>query len=331
MIGSLESCCGDPYRNLAVEERLLDLCEDGPILYLWQNERTVVIGRNQEARRECRVELLRAEGGHLARRLSGGGAVYHDLGNLNFSFLARRGDYDVSRQLAVVCRALESFGLRPEISGRNDLVLDGRKFSGSAFYQRGERFCHHGTIMVDVDGAAMTRYLAAPGSKMAAKGVASVQSRVASLRELLPGITVETVKAALLAAFEQGYREKCAPLELSALKGEKLTALENRFRDPDWIFGRERSLPVEHARRFAWGEVSARLCTAGERIADVLVYSDAMEPEWVSALQSRLTGAEYSRRGLLAALESCPAPEPVKRDLAEWINQWEVAGDGTEI
>lgn len=238
MIAWTESPGCDPYRNLAIEEQLLDQCGEGPVLYLWQNERTVVIGRNQEARRECRAELLEAEGGRLARRLSGGGAVYHDLRNLNFSFLARRADYDVPKQLKVVCRAVESFGLRAVFSGRNDLEIDGRKFSGSAFFERGDKCCHHGTVMIDVDRAALDRYLTVPESKLAGKGITSVQSRVTNLRELLPDVTVEKVKAALLAAFEQVYGEKARQLDLSVLDGDRLAAGEARFRDREWIYGR---------------------------------------------------------------------------------------------
>ena len=220
----------------------MDLCDDGPILYLWQNQRTVVIGRNQDPARECRAALLEAEGGHLARRLSGGGAVYHDLGNLNFSFLARREDYDVPKQLGVICRAIESLGLPAVPSGRNDLEIEGRKFSGNAFYERDGRCCHHGTVMVDVDRAALARYLTVPEKKLASKGVTSVQARVVDLRELRPDVTVEKVKAALLAAFENIYGEKCRKIDISMLDGDALKAGESRFRDRAWIYGKRHGI-----------------------------------------------------------------------------------------
>ena len=238
MISWIEGPGYDPYRNLAIEEQLLDLCDSGPILYLWQNERTVVIGRNQDPRRECRAALLETEGGHLARRLSGGGAVYHDLGNLNFSFLARREDYDVPKQLGVICRAMESLGLSAVPSGRNDLEIEGRKFSGNAFYERNGRRCHHGTIMVDVDREALDRYLTVPEKKLASKGIASVQARVVDLRELCSDVTVGKVKAALLAAFENIYGEKCRKIDISMLDAEALKAGEDRFRDRAWIYGK---------------------------------------------------------------------------------------------
>ena len=147
----IESDQVNPYKNLAVEEYLLLHCEDKEcILYLWQNQNTVVIGRNQNAWKECKVTKLEEENGHLARRLSGGGAVYHDLGNLNFTFLVNKDEYSLEKQLQVIINAMGRLGLKAEKSGRNDILIDGKKFSGNAFYEQEKTLLSSRAIMVDV-------------------------------------------------------------------------------------------------------------------------------------------------------------------------------------
>ena len=203
----IESRSTDPYTNLAIEACLMGSARSGePVLYLWQNERTVVIGRNQCASAECDVERLEREGGHLARRRSGGGAVYHDLGNLCFTFVTTPEEYDQAAQTGVILDAVRALGIDAERTGRNDLVVgDGRKFSGHAYQHTGVASCHHGTIMVAVDVDALGRYLTVSPEKLRAKGVRSVRSRVTNLRALDPGITVEDLKDALRSAFATAW------------------------------------------------------------------------------------------------------------------------------
>ncbi len=196
------------WHNLAVEELLFDaLGSRARVFYLWQNRHTVVIGRHQNAWKECRVKLLEEEGGCLARRSSGGGAVYHDLGNLNFSFILPREEYDVRRQLEVVRRAVAEFGIDTRFTGRNDLVIagSGAKFSGNAFRFSGGAGLHHGTVMVRVAMDLLSRYLAPDEGKLRAKGIDSVRSRVCNLAEINPAIEIPALREALARAFVAEY------------------------------------------------------------------------------------------------------------------------------
>ena len=199
----------DPYHNLALEETLMTRFEasegelaaqDSLILYLWQNERTVVIGRHQVPDRECRLDRLREDGGHLARRRTGGGAVYHDLGNLNYSFLCRSGLLPEGTLMGVVRDAVRSLGLRAEISGRNDLESEGFKFSGQAWLEKNGVSLQHGTLMIAVDRSAMAAYLTPPPEKLARHAVDSVRSRTVNLRELSPTLTVRQCAVSLIGA-----------------------------------------------------------------------------------------------------------------------------------
>ena len=242
----------DPFFNLAVEEYLLQNTDEGCCtLYLWQNQNTVVIGRNQNAFKECRTTLLEDEGGKLARRLSGGGAVFHDLGNLNFTFLVPTADYDLDKQLKVIELACEKLGVKVERSGRNDILADGRKFSGNAFYKNGPRAYHHGTLMVDVDREKMGRYLNPSKAKLSSKGVDSVRSRVVNLKELAPDTTIEMLSQELAEAFGQVYGlpyEEIGLLEkdkkaIAAVR--KIRQLEMALRQGDTLHLRvRRKVPV---------------------------------------------------------------------------------------
>lgn len=302
-----ESGSFDPFLNLAMEQHLLETVGGGCcLLYLWQNQNTVVIGRNQNPWAECRSSLLEAEGGHLARRLSGGGAVFHDLGNLNFTFLVPSSDYDLEKQQRVLLEACRAFGIPAELSGRNDLTADGRKFSGNAFYHNGARSYHHGTLLVDVDGEKLARYLTPTKAKLETKGVASVRSRVVNLIELCPALTIDSLKKALIDAFERVYGLKSVPRILTDADRQRVTELRETYSSWAWRYGQRLPFTCRAQGRFPWGGVEIQLDVDQGTIRRAAVYSDDMDFAFPPALKTALTGCRFDRDALAARLEAVP-------------------------
>ncbi len=300
--------CTDPYRNLAVEQYLLETAPaDSCTLYLWQNRRTVVIGRNQNAWKECRTMQLEADGGFLARRLSGGGAVFHDLGNLNFTFLVNKEDYDLPRQLGVIVEACRLLGIPAECSGRNDVLSGGRKFSGNAFYEHQGKSYHHGTLLVDVNMENMSRYLSPSKAKLAAKGVESVRSRVVNLRELKPDLTVSEMAGRMEDAFQRVYGLAACRLEEGDLDQSRINALGTRNGSWEWLYGRALQCTLDCAARFDWGEVSLQLSVEEGSVREAKVYTDAMDWSFAPEAEQALTGCRFQIEEMQRALRTvCP-------------------------
>ena len=293
----------DPHYNLAVEEYLLESVEPGQcVLYLWQNRNTVVIGRNQNPWKECRTTLLEQEGGHLTRRLSGGGAVFHDFGNLNFTFLMCLEDYSVPRQMEVIRSAVASLGIPAEVSGRNDILAQGRKFSGNAFYKNGRQAYHHGTLLVAADMEKLGRYLHPSRAKLMAKGVESVRSRVVNLQELNPAVTVDSLKKALQEAFSYVYGLPVEALPSAWLDEAAIGQLTQRNRSWQWNYGQKLPFTFECEDRFSWGEVQAQLQIEHGIIQNAKLYSDCLEEDMIPQWEKRLTGCRFEWQSLGAAL-----------------------------
>ena len=313
----------DPYLNLAVEEVLMEQVEPGEcVLYLWQNENTVVIGRNQNAWKECRTSLLEREGGHLARRLSGGGAVFHDLGNLNFTFLMHEEDYDLDRQLRVVEEACRSLGLRVERSGRNDVLAEGRKFSGNAFYHSRGKAYHHGTLLIHTDGEKLSRYLSPSKAKLQAKGVDSVRARVVNLAELVPGLTCQRMGEEMTAAFGRVYGLEPVTIAPDELDWDYVDSLRVRNASRDWLYGPRLPLSFECEERFAWGGVQLQLEVESGKVVQAKVYSDAMDWQLAPALERALAGGEFSVAQLCQRIERSEVPHA--GDLCRMLVQQEL-------
>jgi lipoate-protein ligase A len=289
----------NPYQNLALEEHLtMNAAEGEVLLYLWQNAHTIVIGRNQNPWRECDVEAIKRDGVYLARRLSGGGAVYHDMGNLNFTFIARDELFDVERQTDVILLACRLMGINAIKTGRNDLTVDEKKFSGHAYFSSMGYNYHHGTIMMDVNAEDLSKYLNVPDSKLKSKGVASVRSRVTNLKEHIgddrlasasTAVQIEAMKNMLVVAAEKVYGAEA----MEIAKPETPKGFIDKYTSEEWRLGTKIPFEKDIIHRFDWGEVEVQLAMKGEYIKEAKIYSDALETEVFAAVEKLLIGCKY--------------------------------------
>lgn len=265
-------------------------------MFLWKNQQTVVYGYNQNPFTECNVELLLSEGGFAARRRTGGGAVYHDLGNLNFSFVANKQHYDVAKQMGVIQKALEIFGLKTEVSGRNDILFDGRKFSGNAFGIYKDRRLHHGTILIKTDGERLTKYLKVNPAKLQKHGVKSVASRIINLSEVAD-ITSDSIIPYLSKAFEEVYEAKAEVIEFNSLLTDKVLKTRDLFASEDYLFGKWRNFHAKKSAQFAWGLVEIDMHINEEKgiIESVSIASDGLEPDLIDETEQLLIGASIKK------------------------------------
>ncbi len=315
----------DPHRNLAREEYLTDhAAEESCTLYLWQNRNTVVIGRNQNAWQECRTGALEEDGGTLARRLTGGGAVYHDLGNLNFSFCLRTQDYDLHRQQSVIVEACRLLGIPVEISGRNDLLTLGRKFSGNSFRSHDGCSLHNGTLLVDTDTQALEKYLTPSRAKLAGKGVASVRSRVINLVEQRPGLTIEQLADAMLIAFERVYGLNAHMMYEGEFDAAELERRYQRFHSYDWVYGRSVPFAFSCNRRFDWGELTIQLAVENGLCSDSAVWTDAMDADFAAPLAAALRSCRFSGSALCERVRTLAICAPYADDICALLRAQDI-------
>lgn len=319
------SHCVDPYFNIATENLLLETVAPGCcILYLWQNQNTVVIGRNQNAWAECRTSLLEEEGGKLARRLSGGGAVFHDVGNLNFTFLVRDEDYDVDRQLSVIQAACAFVGLQAEKSGRNDLLVDGQKFSGNAFYHSQGHAYHHGTLLIDANMEKLSRYLTPSKAKLEAKGVASVRSRVTNLKALVPELTCEMMAEHMQRAFAQVYGYTPEQITLNEMDIQTIEAYAAKLGSWQWLYGPRLPFSFSCEDRFPWGSISLELQVESGHIQNAQVYTDSMDWSLREKLSAAIAGSPFTLPAMCNAVRNAFGETEISRDICTMLSNQEI-------
>jgi len=297
----------DPRVNLALEEyalRNFDIGESYLLFYV--NEPSVIIGKHQNTVEEINQDFIHERGIHVVRRISGGGAVYHDLGNLNFSFITR---YDLSRFNnyaefnGPVIRALRKLGVPAELSGRNDIVADGRKISGNAQFTTGERMFSHGTLLFDSTLDDVVRALNVKAGKIESKGIKSIRSRVANITELLDRpMTVEELRLTLLEEIF-GSATDLPRRELTDEEWEGVHRLsESKYRTWEWNYGLSPKFNVQRVKRFGIGEIDARLDVEEGVIRGVRFFGDFFARREMAELEAALAGVRYERDDIHAAL-----------------------------
>lgn len=320
----------DPWFNLAVEECIFrQMPATQRVLFLWRNAETVVIGRAQNPWKECNTRRMAEDGIRLARRSSGGGAVFHDLGNCCFTFMAGKPEYDKSVSTGIILNALTALGIAAEASGRNDLVVntaDGmRKISGSAYRETPDRGFHHGTLLLNADLTRLADYLNPDVKKLQAKGITSVRSRVANLAELSPGISYESICAAVTESFFTYFSERCEPERISPQALPDLPGFEPQFAKQsswEWNFGQAPDFSHLLDNRFSWGGVEIHFDVERGVITRCRIFTDSLNPAPLEMLEQKLHGVAYRPEVVAEQVQPLLAAFPQLHTELQQLQQW---------
>ncbi|WP_296209254.1 lipoate--protein ligase [Psychrobacter sp. UBA3480] len=320
----LKSAVTNPWFNLATEDWIFNtLNPDSHTLFLWRNSETVVIGRSQNPWVECKTDKMEADDVFLARRQSGGGAVFHDLGNTNFTFLSPSDAYDQEANFTIIINALKKLGIDATLSGRNDMQVGDRKISGSAFRHAADRSFHHGTLLVNANMQKLGDYLNPHPLKLKAKGIKSVRARVANLVDFNETINHETLSDAIIEAFCEYHGESAQVEQLdeaSLAKQPTLNAYYQQMADWDWRFGKTPEFTHHVETRFDWGMMDVHMDVKQAMITEVVIFSDALNVELIDLLKETLTGIRYNKKEIQAKLDKLAKAQP---ELAAQVGDFE--------
>ncbi|WP_305408101.1 lipoate--protein ligase [Photobacterium leiognathi] len=319
-----------PWFNLAVEDAIFrNMPADQQVLFLWRNADTVVIGRAQNPWKECNTGKMEQDGITLARRQSGGGAVFHDLGNTNFTFMAGKPQYDKNVSTNIVLSALKTLGINAKATGRNDLVVevgeDERKFSGSAYRETIDRGFHHGTLLLNADLTRLANYLNPDKKKLEAKGITSVRSRVTNLSDINPEIHHDNVCEAIKEAFFTHYGERVEVEYISPENLPDMPGFSEKYQNQsswEWNFGNTPQFMHSMDERFAWGGIELHLDVKKGQIIAIKTFTDSLDPAPIELLEAALLNIEYNASAIDNAIIALVEQYPEYTDTLNDINQW---------
>ncbi|OOE41519.1 lipoate--protein ligase [Salinivibrio kushneri] len=322
-----------PWFNLAVEDTIFrTMSAQQNVLFLWRNDNTVVIGRGQNPWRECNTRKMEQDAVVLARRQSGGGAVFHDLGNTNFTFMAGKPGYDKSVSTQIVLDALKTLGISASASGRNDLTMDTpegpRKVSGSAYKEAKDRGFHHGTLLINANLSRLGDYLNPDPKKLQAKGISSVRARVANIADFVPDIDHQRVCDAIKTAFFRHYGhttevEYISPNAKPDVEG--FDAIYEKQCSWAWNFGNSPQFMHTFDVRFEWGGVELHLDVKNGEIIDCQLFTDSLTPGPLETLANQLIGQAYHPEKLyqfvMSWADADQSHQVMYEDIALWLRQ----------
>jgi lipoate-protein ligase A len=320
----------DPWFNLATEDFIFrDMDPHTKTLFLWRNDKTVVIGRFQNPWSECNTKKMEEDGIKLARRQSGGGAVFHDLGNTNFTFLSSKETFDKAVNNKIITNALAAYGLNAIPSGRNDILVNTeggeKKISGSAFKETKDRSFHHGTLLINADMSKLGLYLNPHIKKLQSKGITSVRARVANLQDLNPQITHDDLCQKIIAEFFDFYQTEC-PIEILDHEYLKtIPALKEHFEkmsDWNWRFGEAPHFNHQMTERFDWGLIEVHLDVHKAMVEKVQIFSDSLHPEMIEQLMASLMKIPYTKEAFQNAIRQVALDLPMIKDYLEEFLGW---------
>ncbi len=291
LIYESENYCAS--HNLAVEEYLFGLADRSgcTILYLWQNDKAVILGKHQNVYDEVDMNAAQQFGIQVVRRMTGGGAVFHDLGNLNYTMIFPIACVKKDSIYQILTSVFGKLGATVSVGGRNDIYIDGFKFSGNAFYTNSRCCLHHGTILVDSDLGMMNTVLSTPSGKMAKHSIKSVQARVKNIKDILPDITIEEMKLAIAEEYEE-WADSVFGIcpEKIQVDGTDIEYFRQKYNDPLWNFGDGKRYGYEREARYEWGNARIAYNQRNGIVTDVKIYTDSLEVNDVENAERNLIG-----------------------------------------